>query len=42
MQRIRVVMVAGVALALLMASCKGERDLFVTLDPDAPETQPAD
>ncbi len=38
MQRISVVMLAGVALALLLASCKGERELFVTLDPDAPET----
>jgi hypothetical protein len=42
MQRISVAMMAGVALVLMMASCKGERELFVTLDPDAPETVAAD
>lgn len=41
MKRISVAMMAGIALALMLASCKGERDLFVTLDPDAPETQVA-
>ena len=38
MQRISVARMAGVALLLMLASCKGERELFVTLDPDAPET----
>ena len=42
MQRFSVAMMAGVALVLMMASCSGERDLFVTLDPDAPTTQAPD
>ena len=42
MRRISVAMMAGVAMLLLMASCTGERELFVTLDPDAPETVAAD
>ncbi len=42
MQRLSVAMMAGVALVLLVASCTGERELFVTLEPGEPTTQAAD